>query len=433
MSDKNKIGRMDKFAKKVETIMSPIGEKLQKLDFLQAISESLQATLPILIVGSFATLISSLDIGPWQQIVISIPGLVDICTKISMFTSNGYTLLMLVALGFLYSRRIELKESVSTAALTVAVFLILSEVVDGNLAGTSIGMRGMILALVIGIIVPKSVRFMLDKNMKIHMPNSVPKFVEEGFSILIPAVVICVIAGLLNFGFTSLGYTSFQDFFYSIIQIPLQNIGLSVPGFLFISCLSSLVMWPGLHASTISAFIQPLCLAASAANLEAWQAGEALPNIIDYSFMQSAKFGGGAMLLLPCLIGIFFCKSKQIKKVAKIGLVPAIFCIGEPILFGFPIMLNPIMVIPMVLCTITTYVIYYAAIALNIVGRFTGIVLPWTTPPILSVALSSSTPLSAVIMQVVAIIVGILVYYPFVKAYDNQLVKRELAAGQIKK
>ena len=187
-------------------------------------------------------------------------------------------------------------------------------------------------------------------------------------------------------------------------------------------------MWPGLHASTISAFIQPLALAASAANLEAWNAGEALPNIIDYSFMQSGKFGGGANLLLPCIIALIFCKSKQLKSVAKLGIVPAVFCIGEPILFGFPMMLNPMMVIPMVVSTITTYVVYYIGIASGLVGYFTGVVLPWTTPPILNVALSSSTPINAVIMQLIAMAVGILVYYPFVKSYDSQLLKSEKQA-----
>lgn len=417
---------MKKFVEKIEKILTPFGEKLQNVMFLQAVSESLQATLPILIVGSFSTLISSLDIGPWQSIVQSIPGLIEICGKITSFTSNGFTLLMLMALAFQYCKRIELKEVVSCTALTVAVFLILSEVVDGNIASSALGMRGMILALVVGIIVPKCVKFLIDKNIKIHMPNSVPKFVEEGFAVLIPAIIVCVAAGILNYCFTLMGYTSFQTFFYSTIQIPIQGIGLSFGGFVFISCLGALVMWPGLHASTISAFIQPLALAASAANLEAWNAGSEIPNAIDFMFMQSGKFGGGANLLLPCLIAILFCKSKQLKSVGKIGLVPAIFCIGEPILFGFPLMLNPMMIFPMVLSTITTYSIYFLGIASGLVGEFTGVVLPWTTPPILNVALSNSTPIPAIIMQLIAMGVGIMVYYPFVKAYDNQLYGREI-------
>jgi len=419
---------MDRFSEKIEKVLTPFGAKLQNVMFMQAISESLQSTLPILIVGSFATLISSLDIGPWQSIVQAIPGLVPVCQKITAFTSSGYTLLMLVALAYLYCKKIGLKEYISCSALTVAVFLILSEVTDGNIASSALGMRGMILALFVGILVPKSVKMLLDKNIKIHMPNSVPKFVEEGFSILIPACIVCVVASIINYCFTLLGYTSFQTFFYSMIQIPLQGIGLSFGGFVFISCLGALVMWPGLHASTISAFIQPLALAASAANLEAWNAGETLPNIIDYSFMQSGKFGGGANLLLPCIIALLFCKSKQLKSVAKLGIIPACFCIGEPILFGFPMMLNPMMVIPMVLSTITTYGVYFVGIASGLVGKFTGVVLPWTTPPVLNVALSSSTPLRAIIMQVIAMLVGILIYYPFVKGYDNQLVKQESEA-----
>ena len=134
---------------------------------------------------------------------------------------------------------------------------------------------------------------------------------------------------------------------------------------------------------------------------------------------------------MTCLIALIFCKSKQLKSVAGLGIVPAVFCIGEPILFGFPMMLNPMMLIPMILSTITTYTIYYAGIVSGMVGQFTGVVLPWTTPPILNVALSSSTPLRAIIMQLAAMAVGILIYYPFVKGYDNQLVEKEKQAEQM--
>lgn len=416
---------MKNFIEKLEASLTTFGATLQRFDALQALSEALQATLPILIVGSFCTLIYCLDVGPWQSFVQNIPGLVPVCSKVASFTSSAFTLLMLVALAMQYCKKLNVKEVVSTTALTVAVFLILSEVTDGNIASSALGMRGMILAILVGITVPKSVKFLLAKNVKIHMPNSVPKFVEEGFALLLPAIIICVCAGIINYCFTLLGYSSFQTFFYSMIQVPIQNIGLSPVGFIFISCLGALVMWPGLHASTISAFIQPLALAASAANLEAWNASGSLPNIIDYSFMQSGKFGGGSNLLLACLVALIFCKSKQLKSVAKLGIVPALFCIGEPILFGFPMMLNPLMVFPMVLSTITTYVVYYVGIASGLVGRFTGVVLPWTTPPILNVLLSSSTPLAAVIMQIVAMLVGMAVYYPFIKAYDKQLCKQE--------
>ena len=173
---------MDKFANKIERILTPFGAKLQNVTFMQAISEALQATLPILIVGSFATLISSLDVGPWQGIVKSIPGLLPVCQKITLFTSGGFTLLMLIALAHLYCKKIEVKEYISCTALTVAVFLILSEITDGNIASSALGMRGMILALFVGILVPKSVKALIDKNVRIRMPSSVPKFVEEGYN-----------------------------------------------------------------------------------------------------------------------------------------------------------------------------------------------------------------------------------------------------------
>ena len=126
-------------------------------------------------------------------------------------------------------KKVEVKEYISCTALTVAVFLILSEVTDGNIASSALGMRGMILALFVGILVPKSVKALIDRNVRIRMPNSVPKFVEEGFTILLPACIICIAASVINYFFTLLGIFQLPNpFFNSTIQIPLQGIGLSL-------------------------------------------------------------------------------------------------------------------------------------------------------------------------------------------------------------
>lgn len=420
---------MKGFMKKLESILVPIGERLQKIKALSAIAEAMQAGMPILIIGSFCTLFTNLDIGPWQSIVQSIPGFVSTCNKISGLTSGAFALLVLVLLTYMYARRIDLKEDITVVPIAVAVFFILAPLSpDGSILANSIGMQSLISTILVGLAVPKIVKFLIDKGIRIRMPNSVPKFVEEGFSLLIPGIILCAAAGVIDFGFSMTTFGSFQGFIYTIIQIPLAGIGLSYLGFAFIITLASAILWPGLHANTIMGIVTPLTLVAAAENQAAIAAGMAAPHIIDFEFMMICDPGGQACLLLPCILGLMMCKSKQLKQVSKIGIVPAIFGIGEPILFGFPCMFNAVLFLPMILSTFANVTIWYFAIASGLVGSFSGLVLPWTTPPLLNSFLASTTPVQAVLCHALMLAIDFFIWMPFVKIYDRQLAAAEEAA-----
>ncbi|MDQ0361059.1 PTS sugar transporter subunit IIC [Breznakia pachnodae] len=420
---------MNKLLDRLEKLLTPVGEKLQKIKAMSAIAEAMQAGMPILIIGSFCTLFLYLDIGPWQSIVQSIPGFVDVCSKISAFTSDTFGLFILILLTYMYGRRIGLKENLTCIPFAIAVMFILAPVAeDGSILKNTVGMQALISAMLVGIAVPRAVQFLINKGIVIRMPSSVPKFVEEGFKLLIPGFIVCILAGIINTAFVSTEFGSFQGFIYTVIQTPLLSIGLSFGGFALIITLASAILWPGLHANTIMGVITPLTLAASAANQAAIAAGETIPHIIDFQFMMICDPGGQAALLLPCLIGLFMSKSKQIKQVSKVGIVPAIFGIGEPILFGFPCMFNVYMFLPMVLSTFVNVCIWYFAIDFGLVGYFSGVVLPWTTPPILNAFLASTTPVAAVICQIFMLVVDGLIWLPFVRLYDKKLMEQEQEA-----
>lgn len=418
----------DKMSEKVGAVLIPIGEKLQSNNVVGAIATTMQATMPLLIIGSFAVMILCIDIGPWQTWINAVPGLVGLLGKVNALTSGAYALWVVMTLSYFYGNRIGLKQNLVTIPITTGVFFILSPLVDGNIAASAVGTSNLITALLVGILVPACVKFLIDHNVRIKMPNSVPRFVEESFAALIPAIIICILAGVIDGVFASTSYGSFAGFVYGMIQIPLSKIGLSYGGYMLIICLAAAIMWPGLHSTTVEGVMNPLIIAAGAENLAAYQANLPIPNIIEFEFNMICCPGGRSCLLIPCLLGLIMCKSKQIKQVSKVGLVPALFGIGEPILFGFPCMFNPLMIIPMVLSTAWCITCWYVAISVGLVGRFTGVVLPWTTPPILNSVLSSTTPVAAVICHIVMLLVCALIWLPFVKAYDKQLVDKEAAA-----
>lgn len=411
---------MDKFSEKLEKILNPFGAFMQRIKAIQAIGETMQLAMPLIIIGSFCTLFTNLDIGPWQSFVQSIPGFVNVCNKVSALTSGAFALFVLIILTYMYASRIGLKEDMASIPVSIAVFFILSPLSeDGNLLANTIGMQSLISSILIGLIVPVCIKFCVDKRITIRMPDSVPQFVTQGFALLVPGLILCFIAGAIDAAFATTSFGSFQGFIYTTLQTPLTGIGLSFGGYAFVMCLASLILWPGLHANTVIGVYTPILLAASAENM----AGGS--NIIEFEFNMICDPGGQACLLIPCLIGLFMCKSKQIKQVSRIGILPAIFGIGEPILFGLPCMFNPLMVIPMVVSTFWNVAVWYVAISTGLVGMFTGIILPWTTPPLLNSFLASSTPIAAVICHIVMLAGNILIWLPFVRAYDKQLVESE--------
>lgn len=425
MSTKNeKKGFLDNLTQKISSALTPFASKLQQNKFIAALCDTMQGTMPLLIIGSFAVMLLCIDIGSYQKILASIPNATSVLGIINSTTSGAYALWTVLLLSYFYGLRIDLKQNVVTIPVSIAVFFILSNEISAN----SVGTQNLITSMIVGALVPAAIKYMVEHNIRIKMPNSVPKFVEEGFAVLVPAIILCTIAGVVNAIFAGTNYATFSGFIYSVLQTPLLKVTTSFWPYVLISCIASAILWPGLHANTIMGVVSPLVMANSAANLAAWQAGEEIPNIIEFEFQMIGDPGGQACLLLPCLIGLLFCKSKQIKQVSKVGFVPAIFGIGEPILFGFPCMFNALMFIPMVLTTFWNYAFEYICISTGLVGRFTGVTLPWTTPPFLKSALASTTPLQAVIMEFVMLLVNGLIWYPFVKAYDNQLVEKEAEA-----
>lgn len=416
----------NKIFDKLSDILSRFGERMMSIGFLSAISETMQAVTPIILIGSIMTLITSLDIGPWQKIITSIPNLVTISSIISQFTTGMFSLYVLLIMSYMYGKRIELKENIACIPITAMTFLILLPYSADGIGYDWLGMPGLIMAMVIGIFTPKLMKFMIDHNIRIHMPSGIPKFVEDGFTVLIPGLLIAIVCGVVN---VLMGMTSFEsvpDFIFKIIQTPITNVGLSLPGVTFIMCLTAATMWCGIHSNTVAGVLVPLLYAANLEDAAAIAAGGTASHIVNYSFCFNLTLPGGCgALLIPALIAAFYCKSNQLKSIGRISVVPAIFGIGEPTLFGMPVMLNPMLFIPLILGVFVNNIVAYAAIASGLVGMFNGTILPWTTPPIMGAMLASTTPIRAAILNVVLLVIDILIWVPFMKIFDKNCLKQE--------
>ena len=122
---------------------------------------------------------------------------------------------------------------------------------------------------------------------------------------------------------------------------------------------------------------------------------------------------------------LFLSKSQQLKEIGKLAIAPAFFNINEPILFGLPIVMNPILIIPFILAPLISSSVTYWAMYFGLVAKTAGIVIPWTTPPFLAGFLATGGHISGLLMQVVNFFITAAIYYPFFILWDKRKLDEE--------
>lgn len=205
-----------------------------------------------------------------------------------------------------------------------------------------------------------------------------------------------------------------------MLQQPLQSLGSTLPATCIVLFIEAILWCFGLHGSSIvSAVMNPIWRSLSAENAAALELGQAATNIVNYQFIANfVKIGGTAATLGLAIIILLTAKSSQYKALGKLSIVPALFNINEPIVFGLPIVLNPIMAIPFIVANIAVAIVTYAATFFGLVPVSIGVEVPWTTPPIISGFLLCGW--QGAVLQIVLILVSMAIYYPFFKMQDKQ-------------
>ncbi|GJM71225.1 hypothetical protein HMSSN036_34410 [Paenibacillus macerans] len=211
------------------------------------------------------------------------------------------------------------------------------------------------------------------------------------------------------------------------MQVPLEGLGGSL-GALIIAVLIMQALWMfGIHgAIVILAIVKPIWMSLDLANLEAFQAGAPLPNIIGVAFW--SIFCNYAPMLGFALLLVFMAKSKQLRTIGKLGLPGTFFSIHEPLIFGIPVVLNPILAIPFVAAPLVCAVLGYAATTIGLLPAPIGIYPPFGTPIVALGFIEGSWKLAAA--QLVLVPICMLIYYPFFRALDKQLLNKERAAEE---
>ncbi|MBL1227464.1 PTS sugar transporter subunit IIC [Enterococcus sp. BWR-S5] len=432
-----------KFIDKLSEKLLPVAAKINNQRHLSAIRDGFIITMPLIMAASFFILLNAVVFSnAWVQQFVDLSFLAGLAGIVNNGTMGILAILVCYNIGFnlatwyASSGKIENKGFSPTHAggLSVALMFIMIPLnstvtlADGATAEVSgvylqslTSSSGLFLAMLAALVGTELfVLFSKVEKLRIKMPESVPPAVGTSFNSLIPEVLVIIIFAIAVFVLDKTTGLTVPEVVDVIIQTPLKGFVLSAPGMLFIQFISDTLWVFGMHGSSILSPIKSApMLAAIQENMSAFEAGTAIPNIVTEPFVGSFGLLGGGGCILPLIIAIFIVsKRKEQKDVARLGLAPSCFNIAEPIMFGLPVVMNPIFMIPCALIPSINLIIAYFATSVGLIGK-TVAAAPWITPPVFQAWIATGGNLPAAILALLLFIMDILLFIPFIMASNK--------------
>ncbi|MBH8609311.1 PTS sugar transporter subunit IIC [Thermoactinomyces sp. CICC 10521] len=420
---------METFLQWIDSKLMPPLARLSEVRHLRAIRDGIISALPLILVGAFFLIIANPPIPGLAKMVE--PYTNDILIPFRL-TLGLMALYASFGMGYSLARSYKL-DGISGGMLTMATFIMATIPVNLDdklpkdqplgwlLPMENLGGSGLFMSILAMLIAVESLRFFKKHRITLKMPDSVPSSVSRSFEALIPAAFIIVVMWVIR---VWLGI-DLNEVLHAIFKPLAAFAGNSYLGAL-VPVIFIMLLWSaGIHGdAVVGTVFQPIWFALLDQNAAAAAAGKALPNLIVEPFFQWFVWIGGSGTSIGLAILMCFSKSSYLKKVGRFSIVPGIFNINEPIVFGVPMVMNPLMFIPFVLvpifCTTTTYI----AFSLDLINRVATIP-PWTLPAPIGAYLATGGDWRAIVLCLVNICLSVLIYYPFFKVFEKRMLKEE--------
>lgn len=427
---------MNKFMEVLENILLPIADKLNNNKYLTALRDGFMVSLPLIIFGSIFVVLANL---PFLDKLIGEEAFATYQTALgpaSAATLSIMGLFVIIGIGYKLTEQYGL-EAIYGGATALASFLILTPQVLEGVAGViptvSLGAQGMFLGIITAFVSAELYRFFTQKNWTIKMPPGVPDAVSKSFSALIPITLTLSLFLIIRIIFSYTPFETIQNFIYTIIQQPLTTLGSGLPATIVAVLLIQVFWFFGLHGQIIvNSVFDPIWYTLNDENLQAFQAGLELPNVVTKQFIDTFLVGmGGTGMTLAVIILIFMIgRSRQLKELGKLGAPAGIFNVNEPIIFGLPIVMNPLVLIPWIIAPVVITIITYIAMSTGIVPKPAGIIVPWTTPPLISGFLATGNAWQGAVLQAFNLMVVMVIWWPFLKILDKNYYEKEKSGNK---
>ncbi|OAN13059.1 PTS cellobiose transporter subunit IIC [Photobacterium jeanii] len=425
----------DKVLNFVENVVAPVAGKVSAQRHVNAIKDGFVATMPFLIVGSLLLVLAfppsegNFFFDGWHGL-INIIGKKNIMAPFQL-SMGIFALYATFGIAFSLAESYKLRAMNSGMLAIFAFLLSVAPMVDTDigsvLPGSFLGGTGAFTAILCGLLVPEMQRLLIKYNIRIKMPDAVPPKISASFDLLIPIVFISVIVMAIN---VTLGNYE--------LQIPSAIMKLFQPLVMasdtYIACLIAVLMvqllwFSGIHGgSVVGGIIGPMLLINLGLNQDALAAGQPLPAIFINPVMDFFIFVGGAGGTWGLVVLLMRSKATQLKTIGKMSIIPGTFNINEPVIFGTPIVMNPIYFIPWLLAPTINTSIVWLAFKTGFVAKIIAIP-PWTMPAPIGAIIATNSGTAALVV-ISSVVVSMLVFYPFLKVHEKQLLKEEQATAE---
>lgn len=429
------VKKKNDFVKKV----TKTAGKIQNNLVVSSITQGMMSTMCVLMGSAIINIIINLPIEAWKGLLDSIGLLTPLNEVVQL--ANCVGIFISFGIGKAISEKLGAKNPVQGGVLSLFSFLICTPIVANvTEAGTSytmsldlLGAQGVITAMIAGVVAGMLFSKLSKTKLVIKMPASVPPFVAQSFEDL-PAFLFTIvpfIALRVIFGATSFG--CFTSFVNTVLQIPLTMVGNSFAGHLVILAACSLLWWLGLHGTLIiMPALMVLCYTPLIENITAIASGGVAPNLLSMmTILLIVQAVGGP----GCLFGLFidmaiFTKSERYKTQGKLQLVPGLFNVIEPAVYGLPVVLNFTLLIPFVGLPIIVYTLMYICLKVGLFTTPITMASSFLPGPVLGFLAGGGLGLG--IFIIVMCLLSCVVYYPFVKIMDGQALEEEKALAEAK-
>ncbi|ENH96843.1 pts family oligomeric beta-glucoside porter component iic [Gracilibacillus halophilus YIM-C55.5] len=415
--------KMQSFQSRLQSFSGKLNENF----YMKAISQGLSSILPIIILGAFANLLNNISIDSYQQFLEN-TGLKSV---VGIPYSMTIGLISIFAVFFISSKLASLFEEDGQGAGLIALvsFFILIPISTMEEADflpfEFLGAQGLFTAIFVALLATRIYVYIVKKGWTIKMPSGVPPTVSKSFSNLIPGIVVPVIFLIIAGIFKTTSYDSMPNAIYSIIQIPLQNLGSGFWSLIIVVLMINLLWLLGIHGGLVlSPVLLTVWMPLGLENLDQIAAGEEPTNIVSMGlYTEFISLGGGGATIGLCILMAFRAKSQRYKTLGKLALPASFFSINEPLIFGTPIMFNPLMVIPFIGAPVIIGLTTYLLMSTGILPIANGTPMPVGSPLFIGGFVQGGIMLA--LWQLVSIVMSIAIYFPFFRLLDKQAITDE--------
>lgn len=408
---------------------------------LSAVRDAFIALMPVIIAASFFILINNVILHPVNGLVAWlgwsgtwIEALREISLRIFNGSLNILSLMATIMIAWRLAKDYG-EDGIIYAVLALGVLLVFfptginvtspsgeSFLVSGLTGSEQTGASGLFVAILVALSSTECFRFLRKQRwLMIKMPESVPPAVSQSFSVMLPVIAVFTLFGTLGWGLEFLTGKNIYLIVNWLIQTPLQNILQGLSGVNLLLVVQNGLWWLGIHGSSIMYPItETTLMVAIQENSAAFVRNLPLPHIVTKPFIDVFGYMGGGGQTIGLLIALLIvARRSDHRAIGKLSSVAAIFNINEPLIFGLPIIFNPLLLVPFLLSPVVCISIAWLATASELISR-TSVLIPWTTPPVLSAFLATSGDWRAALLAFLLIIVSTLIYLPFVIMLDRK-------------